>query len=123
MRAYLIAEGFLNGRERRKFANNTYFERIDENQIGVKLHRTFVVIISKTEPIVLNTGGWHTLTTRDRINKVLRMIFQGRTTRVATTQNFMHYIQPKHIGGPIEFFDGMQINEITGRCVNYWNRE
>lgn len=120
MRAWIIADSFLNGRERRKFDHNTYFERLSDDQIGVKLHNTFIVTISKDMPIVLNTGDWRTVTTRDRINKILRMIFKTAPVYVATRNNFMSYQGP--IGGPVEFFDGMQVNEITGACVNYWNR-
>jgi hypothetical protein len=116
----MIADSFLNGRNRRKYARNTYFERISENVIGVKLHRTFIVTISKDGPMVLNTGGWETKTTRDRINSVLAMIFKAHKPYVATRNNFM-YFQPAQ-GSPVEYFDGMQVGTLSGLCVNYWNR-
>ncbi len=122
MRSWIIADSFLNGRNRRKYARNTYFERISENVIGVKLHNTYIVTVSKESPtIVLNTGGWETVTTRQRINSVLNMFFKGTRIGVSTTKNFMHFRGA--IGTPVEFFDGMQIGELNGLCVNYWNRE
>lgn len=120
MRAWIIADSFLNGRNRRKYARNTYFERISENVIGVKLHNTYIVTVSKDAPIVLNTDGWNTMTTRKRINSVLGMIFKGTRIGVASTRDFMFFNPAK--GTPVEFFDGMQVGELSGLCVNYWNR-
>lgn len=54
--------------ERRKMANNTYAERIDEDRIGIRLHDTHVVIYHRDGSVELDTGGWFTVTTKDRIN-------------------------------------------------------
>lgn len=120
MRAWIIADSFLNGRDTRKYARNTYFVRLSENQIGVKLHNTFIVTLTKGMPIVLNSGGWNTMTTRKRINSVLGMFFKGTRIGVASNRDFM-YFNPA-MGTPVEFFDGMQVGELSGLCVNYWNR-
>lgn len=56
-----------NLRNRRKLANNTYLERRDDLTIAVKLHATDVVTFTP-EGTMLNTGGWFTSTTKDRIN-------------------------------------------------------
>ena len=116
---YLTAELFLNGRDKRKYSRNTYFERINDTSIGVKLHSTFIVVIHNNDTIELNTGGWETWTTRNRINKILGFLFGPEAPRVYTTKDFMHLWEPKR--RPIEFFDGMILND-SGRCINYWNR-
>jgi len=54
---------------RRKVGNNTYAEILDDGSIGIKLHHTYVVKIHADDSATLNTGGWHTRTTKDRINE------------------------------------------------------
>lgn len=58
--------------ERRKLANNTYLERVPGGAaIGVRLHSTYVVTLAPDGSVTLNSGGWLTLTTKDRINSYL----------------------------------------------------
>lgn len=61
--------------ESRKIANNTYLQRRGPNRIAVKFHNTDVVTYVR-EPdsidfrwgIELNSGGWLTMSTKDRMN-------------------------------------------------------
>lgn len=69
MTNYRQAVEKLNGRTRRKLENNTYLERRSDTTIAVKLHATDVVTYHLDGPTVLNSGGWKTVTTKDRINK------------------------------------------------------
>ena len=57
----------LNGRQSRKIGNNTYMERIDAETIGVRYHSTLVV---RATPgyVELDSGGWHTKTTWERMS-------------------------------------------------------
>lgn len=86
---YLTAAAFLHTRgkpvPRKKFANNTYLERRDEGTIALVLHTTDVVTFHRHSPyrtslvadipaVTLNTGGWLTVTTKDRINSVLESL-------------------------------------------------
>lgn len=68
MRSYQEAVEKLGTRNRRKLENNTYLERRNETMIAVRLHRTDVVTYHADRRIVLNDGGWRTVTTKDRIN-------------------------------------------------------
>jgi hypothetical protein len=70
---YKEAQAKLTGRckERRKLQNNTYLERRDGDAIAVILHATDVVTLFPDGTVELNSGGWNTLTTRDRINNYL----------------------------------------------------
>jgi hypothetical protein len=55
--------------ERRKVGNNTYAEILHDGSVGIMLHSTYVVKIHPDNSATLNTGGWYTSTTKDRINK------------------------------------------------------
>lgn len=68
--SYEKAAKFLAGGKNpnsRKHANNTWIERRGEN-IAVRLHNTDVVTYKPDGGFMLDTGGWHTVTTKDRIN-------------------------------------------------------
>lgn len=62
----------LQGRNKdsRKHSNNTYIVRRNGN-IALQLHQTDVATFQPDGAIILNSGGWHTLTTKDRINQAL----------------------------------------------------
>lgn len=79
---YYQWDAALAGRNhsRRKVGNNTYAERRVETvgvngharhvrSIAIKLHNTDVVTYREDGSIVLNSGGWKTSTTKDRINE------------------------------------------------------
>ena len=55
----------------RKLQNHTYMKRIDEHTVGVLLHDTYVVKLHDDGSTSLDSGGWHTMTTKDRINAYL----------------------------------------------------
>lgn len=57
-------------RERRKVGNNTYAERRGD-RIAIRLHSTDVVTFLPDGSIMLNTGGWYSVTTKDRMNSYL----------------------------------------------------
>jgi hypothetical protein len=62
------AELIRHGRNgRKKLQNNTYLEQRGED-FAVRLHNTDVVTIHADGTCTLNTGGWDTVTTKDRIN-------------------------------------------------------
>lgn len=70
---YKSAKDKLQGRcyESRKLANNTYLKRggwRPKGDIAVQLHSTDVITFHPNGDVTLNTGGWNTITTRDRIN-------------------------------------------------------
>jgi hypothetical protein len=53
--------------DRKRIGNNTYVVRLAGGALGVKLHDTVVARYTR-EDVTLNTGGWHTSTTKARIN-------------------------------------------------------
>ena len=54
---------------RRKVGNNTYAEILSDDTVAIKLHSTYVVKINPNGTYTLNSGGWQTSTTKDRINQ------------------------------------------------------
>ncbi len=68
MMSYGQAAMKLGTKDSAKVANNTYLVRIDFNTIAVRHQNTHVVLIRRNGMYTLNSGGWRTLTTKDRIN-------------------------------------------------------
>lgn len=66
--AVLMVRGKRNAK-RRKVGNNTYAEILHDNSVGIMLHSTYVVKIHPDNTYTLQTGGWQTVTTKDRINQ------------------------------------------------------
>ena len=87
---------------RRKVDNNTYLYPVNDG-IAVRLHATDVVVIHPDNTYTLNTGGWYTVTTKDRINKY-------SPARVGQ-RNGIWYI------GNITFKDGMRV-DANGTVLN-----
>jgi|SRR5882724_8548968 len=68
MESFKEALEVLKGRDSRKLGNNTYLQKRGEN-IAVKLHQTDVVTYTPNGEVILSSGGWKTVTTKDRINQ------------------------------------------------------
>ena len=51
----------------KKLESNTYLKRHEDESIGVRLHDTDVINLYPDGSFRLNTGGWETVTTKDRI--------------------------------------------------------
>lgn len=84
---YSDADEMLTGRcaQRRKLANNTYLERRfgggdRENctAIAVRLHATDIVTFHPDGSTVLDSGGWRTVTTKQRMNEAGFNVWQER---------------------------------------------
>jgi len=58
-------------KDNRPIANNTRVIRRSPTSIAIKLHDTDVLTFFEDESIQLFTGGWKTVTTKDRINRFL----------------------------------------------------
>lgn len=97
------ADALLQGRNHssRKIGRNTYLQRRDSGDIAVKLHATDVVIYHPNGATTLSTGGWHTMTTRDRINT-----YAPRGVRMFT-EKAVPYLSVS--GKTYRFFDGIRI--------------
>lgn len=86
--------------DRRKVGNNTYAEILHDGTVAIKLHNTYVVKINPNGTYTLNSGGWQTHTTKDRIN-------QYNPKRVYQ-RDFQWYISMN--GKEYPFMDGMVVS-------------
>lgn len=92
-------------KDRRKVGNNTYAEILPDGSVGIELHSTYVVKIHEDGTYTLNSGGWQTSTTKDRIN-------QYSPKRVYQRQ-FQWYVSWKGASGctnEFPFIDGMVVS-------------
>jgi len=62
----------LSQTRKRKLTHNTYLECNSDGSFGVRLHSTQVVVFHPDGRRVLDSGGWLTVTTKDRMNQCLR---------------------------------------------------
>jgi len=63
---YTTAVKTLNGRKSKKLKGNTYLHKLEDNKIGLLYHKTYIINYYP-KYCQLYTGGWNTLTTRDRL--------------------------------------------------------
>lgn len=70
IRSFSAAEEYLSGgksKDNRPLENNTRLIRLSPDEIAVRLHDTDVVTYHRNGNIILNSGGWRTPTTKNRI--------------------------------------------------------
>ena len=105
-----VLEGGRDKSER-TIANNTKLVRRGHD-IAVRLHRTDVVTFHQDGTVTFDTGGWHTATTRDRLNTYapggIRFSIQKRELMVILNRDF---------DSPVPFKDGMRYDPRRGRLV------
>ena len=99
MMNWFKAQTVLGIRSKRKIGNNTWLESLPNGDFGIKLHKTFVVIIHCDNTWTLNSGGWRTVTTKQRINEY--------APGYVSQKNFEWFMQDGS-----EFFDGITVNEF-----------
>ena len=83
----------------RKTANNTYVHAGygDDNAVAIRLHDTNIVIVNNDGTMILNSGGWLSSTTKERINRY--------TNAGISQRNSVWYMRDGSL-----FYDGMTIN-------------
>lgn len=68
MKDYTEASQKLNGRPSRKLTGNTYLQRRDADTIAVLYHSTDIITFHSDGRTVLQSGGWRTSTTKERMS-------------------------------------------------------
>ena len=116
--SYQDVADILGRRESRKVANNSYLARTfghpdregmqpPTDSIGYRLHNTYVVVWHHNGDIELNTGGWFTVTTKDRLNRCLRDYGEPHGYRVYSERGVWSlYLHGERVCG---FADGITI--------------
>lgn len=83
----------------KRLENNTHLVKLDEETYGVKFHKTVVVQIHHDGHYTLNSGGYSTPTTKERIRKYSpARLFQKKHIWYLGGENSVH-----------EFRDGIRI--------------
>ena len=84
-----LAEYLLKGKnkENRPIANNTRVIRRSEKMIVIRLHNTDIITFYENGAIGLNSGGWKTVTTKDRMNR-----FTPRNIAISTDRGIWYVI-------------------------------
>lgn len=100
---YTEAREALKGRRSRAIANNTTLVDQGEGVIGLRLHSTVVVVFNDSGHIILSTGGYRTVTTKDRLNRVVRA--HGWSIFCKAREWFVSH----RTGATFEFEDGFTI--------------
>ena len=114
------AVAVLGNRYSMRLGNNTYLERLNgDQQVAVRLYSTYIVRFYQTGRVTLHTGGYGTVTTKDRINQFI-------TGRVYQKNHEWFYVGHNVDGAidwdnPIEFSEGMEVNrkprfDYSRRC-------
>ena len=71
MTRYTELNQYLGNKIDRPWGNNTRVQRDGSDGINVLFHDTYIAALSPAGGLTLNSGGWRTHTTKDRLNKVL----------------------------------------------------
>lgn len=103
--AYALIAG-KNNRKNRKIDNNTrgYIEY--DNSVSIELHSTKVVVLYPNGLVKLQTGGWMTPTTKDRMNKYSPVYVQQR--------NHEWYVKIRREDGGRDEFEFMENMVVQG---------
>jgi hypothetical protein len=84
---------------------NTLVERINETTITVRFHHTAIFRITSDGTITLNSGGYHTTTTKRRLNEIARLGQYGYDSVFTVHQKDFNW----YVNGDIPFEDGMTL--------------
>ena len=101
----------------KKIGNNTFEVIYKDGCKAIRLHRTDVVTFRRDGSCVLNSDGWETITTKDRMNKYAPVIVYQ--------VDYIWYIKQKNSkfpqkGEPVRYYDYMVIDQ----CGTYqYSRE
>lgn len=86
-------------------AHNTYLERRDGGGYAVRLHDTYVVTFYSDGSVELDSGGWQTPTTRDRMNRCgLRVSMSGGVPSVSVQGTELPYADGIRLRGSVAHY-------------------
>lgn len=108
---YASAERFLGSKTERTLANNTVlrydWRDPDSKGIQVVLHSTPIVTFYPDGNVMLNSSGYHTTTTKARINEVILPLGYR-----VSQQNYNWFLYNWQTKDSVDFFDGMVIRGV-----------
>jgi len=99
-----ILNGISNITESKIINNNTVWYKLKDGTTKIRLHLTDIVTRQNSGDIILNSGGWKTITTKDRLNSFLQPL-----GFYISQQNSVWYIKKDGKDTNYIFNDGMII--------------
>ena len=92
--------------------SNTFVEYNESTNCStIVLHRTAIAVYDhNTQALKLNTGGWHTNTTKSRLNAILSELIAGASVFQRQFDWYLNYNNQTH-----NFNDGMIL--VNGEVV------
>ena len=112
--SWLEAHKLWNESRKRKLGNNTYLvECMPDSEsgkpiYGIKLHQTVVVRYYPNGMLALDSGGWLTVTTKQRMNA-----FTPHSVHIHQKNREWFVCSPDYDGG---FYDGLTVSPCTVRA-------
>lgn len=102
--------------DRRKIQNNTWLERRPNGDIAVRFHETDVVTYHSDGMVTLDTGGWYSVTTRERIETyALPFSIQSLNARW-----MLHTPNPEYVSDWHEIRPDTDLVIFTGDNLTLW---
>ena len=88
--------------------SNTFVEYNSNTDCStIVLHRTAIAVYDhKNQALKLNTGGWHSVTTKSRLNAILDQLMYGARVYQKNFDWFLSYANQTH-----DFMDGMILSQ------------
>ena len=74
---YHELDQYLGNKNDRKIGFETIVHRVDDYEIAIKHYRTNILVVDATNIVTINTNGWKTKTTKDRLNQFLNCMRVG----------------------------------------------
>lgn len=95
----------------KKIGNNTFSRVLADGTRVITLHRTDIIKILPNGDNVLTSGGWHSVTTKERLSRY-------NTLGLYVCQRKGNWFVGKHLGNGvhaplISFYDGMIVSHST----------
>lgn len=79
-----------------RLCNNTYIEDAGETALAIRLHKTRILTFHQDGSFTINSGGWRTVTTKQRINALLpphyRVYAKKRRWFISTPQGEFPFV-------------------------------
>lgn len=121
--SYQDAKALLNGRTTKKLANNTY-ARLEGDNVVIKLHDTDIITYTPKK-VILTSGGWNTVTTKERLNRFCPANIRIYQENSIWYVGYNYQVMTVHNCKGGIFYDGIEIKytgEVYKSCLRYGDK-
>lgn len=118
-------KGHGGAMHRRRIQRNTYLVRKSDDEIALLLHHTYIARFFRDGSVILDSGGWRTMTTKDRLDHVSGwVVFSGRHHARAESHWWLLPTRPRWWLDRdkkeqwVPFFDGIHLHQHAGEVLS-----